>query len=69
MPDGSAEHDGRDITGGCVLLEVQWDSCTVRTTTKESSNCLISLRTRTNYLSLRPQVIRMAPSIAFKNRE
>jgi hypothetical protein len=36
MPDGSAEHDGRDNTGGCVLLEVHWDSCTVRTTTKES---------------------------------
>ena len=36
MPDGSAEHDGRDSIGGCVLLEVHWDSCTVRTTTKES---------------------------------
>ena len=36
MPDGSARHDGRDNTGGCVLLEVQSDSCMVRTTTKES---------------------------------
>jgi len=36
MPDGSAEHDGRDSIGGCVLLEVHLDSCTVRTTTKES---------------------------------
>ena len=36
MPDGSAEHDGRDTIGGCVLLEVHLDSCTVRTTTKES---------------------------------
>ena len=36
MPDGSAEHDGRDITGGCVLLEVHSDSYAVRATTKES---------------------------------
>src|SRR4030042_306131 len=36
MPDGSAEHDGRDNIGGCVLLEVHWDSCTGRATTKES---------------------------------
>ena len=36
MPDGSAGHDGRDNTGGCVLLEVRSDSCTVRATTKES---------------------------------
>ena len=36
MPDGSAKHDGRDTIGGCVLLEVHWDSCTVRATTKES---------------------------------
>ncbi len=36
MPDGSAEHDGRDSIGGCVLLEVHLDSCTVRATTKES---------------------------------
>ena len=36
MPDGSEGHDGRDNTGGCVLLEVRSDSCTVRATTKES---------------------------------
>jgi len=36
MPDGSAEYEGRDTTGGCVLLEVHSDRCTVRTTTNES---------------------------------
>ncbi len=35
-PDGSAEHDGKDTIGGCVLLEVHSDSCIVRATTKES---------------------------------
>jgi len=30
MPDGSAEHDGRDTTGDCVLLEVHLDNCIVR---------------------------------------
>jgi hypothetical protein len=40
MLDGSAWHDGRDSTGGCVLLEVRMDSCIVRITTKGSRHYL-----------------------------
>jgi len=44
MPDGSAEHDGRDSIGGCVLLEVQLDSCIVRAITKESRLSQVFIR-------------------------
>ena len=30
------EHEGRDNTGGCVLLEVHLDGCMVRATTNRS---------------------------------